>query len=124
MIASNLRAGAWLLSLAAAIALAGCANALGPAFILDGAILLLGTDFSTRWPGKAAGLGMAERNATAVASLHFPSPSAELAPILVEERAIAAARVPGFETVAHLHRLPATGGSGGPLRIITHLPRS
>ncbi|QSB44409.1 hypothetical protein IDJ81_14060 [Tsuneonella flava] len=121
MIASNLCSGARLLSLAAAITLAVCANALVPAFILDGAILLVRTDFSTRWPGKAPGLGMAERNATAVASLHFPSLSAEPTHILMEERAIAAAKVPGFETVAHLHRLPVTGGSNGPLRIDTHL---
>ena len=124
----------------------------------DNAILLVRTGFSTFWPDKAAYLGTAERGAAAVPKLHFPGLSPELARFLVEERSVgavgidtasldrgqsadfmahrilAAADVPGFENVAQLDRLPATGatvialpmkirgGSGGPLRIVAHLP--
>ncbi|MXP25409.1 hypothetical protein GRI39_05045 [Altererythrobacter indicus] len=71
MIASNPRAGACLLSLAAAIALR-------PAFILEGAILLVRTGFSQRRPDKAACLGTAERSPIVVPKLHLPGLSAVL----------------------------------------------
>ena len=103
-------------------------------------------------------MGTAERGADAVANLHFPGIDPELATFLAEERSIKAvgidtpsidygqstdflthrilfaANIPGFENVASVDRLPATGafvvalpmkirgGSGGPLRIIAWIP--
>ncbi|MEN7538808.1 hypothetical protein [Aurantiacibacter flavus] len=117
MIASNLRAGARLLSLAAAITLAGRPTAdelrLEEVAVADlrrweavngrlpaGATLLVLTNLSKRWPERAAHLGTQERGATAVPQLHIPG-----------HRILAAANVPGFGNVAHLHRLPASGAT-------------
>jgi kynurenine formamidase len=99
----------------------------------DGAILLFRTGFSKRWPNAAAYLGTAERGPEAVAKLHFPGLSGELARFLVDRRKVAAvgvdtasldhgqskdfiahrillgANIPGFENVANLDQLPPTG---------------
>lgn len=126
--------------------------------IPDGAILLFHTDRARLWPDAEAYMGTAERGEEAVAELHFPGIDPELARWLVENRDITAvgldtpsidygqssefmshrilygADVLGFENVANLDRLPATGatvialpmkiegGSGGPLRIVAVLP--
>ena len=100
-----------------------------------GAILLFRTGFARRWPDAAAYLGTAERGPEAVAKLHFPGLSAELAKFLVEQRKVAAvgldtasldpgqskdfmahrillgANIPGFENVANLDALPAKGAT-------------
>ncbi|NRA00671.1 MAG: cyclase family protein, partial [Myxococcales bacterium] len=124
----------------------------------DGVIVLFRTGFGARWPDAASYLGTAERGAAAVAKLHFPGIAAETARWLADEREIGAVgidtasidpgqstrfeahrilyeqNIPGFENVAHLDRLPATGftiialpmkirsGSGGPLRIVAVVP--
>ena len=124
----------------------------------DGVIVLFRTGFGARWPDAASYLGTAERGAAAVAKLHFPGIAPETARWLADEREIGAVgidtasidpgqstrfeahrilyeqNIPGFENVAHLDRLPATGftiialpmkirsGSGGPLRIIAVVP--
>ena len=99
----------------------------------DGAIVLFRTGFDKRWPDAAAYLGTAERGPEAVAKLHFPGLSEELARFLVEQRKVAAvgldtasldygqskdfvahrillgANIPGFENVANLDRLPPKG---------------
>lgn len=124
----------------------------------DGIILLFNTGWHRRWPQAEAYLGTAERGPDAVAKLHFPGISPELAAWLVSERQLAAVgidtasidygqstlfeahrtlfehEIPGFENVAGLDSLPATGalvvalpmkirgGSGGPLRIVAWVP--
>ena len=99
----------------------------------DGAILLFRTGFAKRWPDAATYLGTAERGPQAVAKLHFPGLSPELAKYLAEQREVAAvgldtasldpgqskdfmahrillgANIPGFENVANLDALPAKG---------------
>ena len=99
----------------------------------DGAIILFRTGFDKRWPNAATYLGTAERGAGAVAKLHFPGLSEELARFLVEQRKVAAvgldtasldygqskdfiahrvllgANIPGFENVANLDALPPKG---------------
>lgn len=99
----------------------------------DGAILLFRTGFDKRWPNAATYLGTAERGPDAVAKLHFPGLSADLARFLVEQRKVGAvgldtasldygqskdfiahrillgANIPGFENVANLDQLPAKG---------------
>ena len=126
--------------------------------IPDGAILLLRTGWGDRWPDRAAYMGTAETGPAAVPDLHFPGLHPEAAGWLVDNRAIAAlgidtpsidygqstdfathvalygANIPGFENVARLAELPATGsfvvalpmkiagGSGGPLRIVAFIP--
>lgn len=128
--------------------------------IPDASIVLLHTGFARFWPDRAAYLGTAERGPGAVAKLRFPGLSAEAARWLVDERRVravgidtasidpgvsttfeshrvlGAARVPVFENLAALDRLPArgfevvalpmkiAGGSGGPLRAIAILPRN
>ena len=49
----------------------------------DGAILLFNTGYSSRWPDRKAYMGTDERGPDAVAKLHFPGLSAELAQFLV-----------------------------------------
>lgn len=124
----------------------------------DGAILLLRTGWGSRWPDRAAYMGTPETGPEAIPDLHFPGLDPEAARWIVENRSIAAlgidtpsidygqstdfathvalygANVPGFENVANLARLPATGsfvvalpmkiagGSGGPLRIVAFIP--
>lgn len=122
-----------------------------------GVIVLIRTGWGRRWPDRARYLGTAKTGAAAVPELHFPGIHPDAAPLLVERRVAAvgidtpsldygqsatydvhqrlfAANIPGFENVAQLERLPATGalvvalpmkiaaGSGGPLRIVARLP--
>jgi kynurenine formamidase len=99
----------------------------------DGAIVLFRTGFAARWPDAASYLGTAERGAGAVAKLHFPGLSPELAKFLSEQRKIAAVgldtasidrgqsrdfmahqvmfahSIPAFENVGDMSSLPATG---------------
>ena len=101
----------------------------------DGAILLFRTGFSKYWPDRKAYMGTDERGPDAVAKLHFPGLSRELARFLVEQRKVAAvgldtpsldygqskdfivhrtllgANIPGFENVANLDQLPAKGAT-------------
>lgn len=124
-----------------------------------GAILLIRTGWDARYSDRAAYLGTALTGPDAVPQLHFPGLSPEAAHWLVDNRSIAAfgldtpsvdygqstdyrthvilygANIPGFENVANLGQLPATGsyavalpmkiekGSGGPLRIVAFVPR-
>lgn len=98
--------------------------------IPEGAIVLLDTGFSARWPDRARYLGTAQRGAGAAAALHFPGLSAEAARWLAEERRIGAVGidtasidpgpsrefeahrtlfergVPAFENLANLGDLP------------------
>ncbi len=100
-----------------------------------GALVLLRTGFSGRWPDAAAYLGTAEHGAAAVASLHFPGLHPDAARWLVENRQVhavgidtasidfgqstafethrilAAANVPAFENLTQLDQLPATGAT-------------
>jgi len=123
-----------------------------------GAIVLIRTGFDEYWPDRQAYLGTDLRGAEGVAALHFPGISQEAAHFLAEYRDIAAvgidtasldtgqshsypahrillgANIPGFENVANLGELPATGamvialptkvagGSGAPLRIVANIP--
>jgi len=101
--------------------------------IPEGAILLIRTGFSSRWPDATAYLGTDERGTDAVAKLHFPGLAPEAATWLVENRSIRAlgidtasidygqstayethrilydANIPGFENLNALDRLPPTG---------------
>ena len=126
--------------------------------IPDGAILLIRTGWADRWPDRTAYLGTDLTGDAAVAQLHFPGVSAEAARWLVDNRRIDAVgidtasvdrgqstdfrahvilyaeNIAGFENVANLATLPATGsfvvalpmkiegGSGGPLRIVAFVP--
>lgn len=128
--------------------------------IPDGAILLLRTGWGSRWPDRTAYMGTPETGPSAIPDLHFPGLHWEAARWLATERDIAAlgidtpsidygqssdfathvtlygANIPGFENVANMDRLPATGsfvvalpmkiagGSGGPLRIAGYVPDS
>lgn len=128
--------------------------------IADGSILLVRTGWSERWSDRAAYLGTALTGPAAVPELHFPGIGADAAQWLVDNRAVAAVgidtpsidygqsagfeahvilyaeNVPGFENVANLGELPATGaavvalpmkiegGSGGPLRIAAYVPHA
>lgn len=101
----------------------------------DGAILLFRTGFSKYWPDRKSYMGTDEHGPEAVAKLHFPGLSGELARFLVEQRKVAAvgldtpsldygqskdfivhrtllgADIPGFENVADLHLLPPKGAT-------------
>ena len=121
-----------------------------------GAIVVMYSGWGARWPDKRRYLGTDV--AGDVAHLHFPGFSREAAEFLVRERDINGIGVdtpsidhgpstdfivhrvvngagkPGFENLAHLDRVPASGatlvalpmpiagGSGGPLRAIAILP--
>lgn len=125
-----------------------------------GAILLLRTGWGARYGDRLAYLGTELTGEDGVAALHFPGLDPEAARWLVENRNVAAvgidtpsidygqsttfdthvilysAEIPGFENVAHLEQLPATGsyvvalpmkiegGSGAPLRIVAWVPGS
>jgi kynurenine formamidase len=127
--------------------------------IPDGSILLLWTGWGARYGDPVAYLGTARRGAEAVAELHFPGLHPNAARWLVGERRVSAVGIdtasldhgqsttfethvtlysqdiPGFENVANLDAIPATGahvfalpmkiagGSGGPLRIVAWVPR-
>jgi kynurenine formamidase len=124
----------------------------------NGGILLLRTGWGARWDDRTAYLGTSLTGPEAVAELHFPGLSAEAAEWLVANRGIVAVgidtpsidrgqstdfrahvilyaeNISGFENVANLDLLPATGtyivalpmkiagGSGGPLRIVAFVP--
>jgi len=126
--------------------------------IPEGAILLVRTGWDARYGDRAAYLGTELTGEAAVADLHFPGLGPEAAEWLVQNRKIAAVgidtpsidygqstdfkvhrilfeqNVPGFENLASLGELPATGsyvvalpmkiegGSGGPLRIVAYRP--
>jgi kynurenine formamidase len=127
--------------------------------IPDGAIVLLHTGWGTRWPNRAQYLGTDLMGADAIPQLHFPGLHGDAARWLATNRKISAlgidtpsvdygqstdflahvalyaANIPGFENVANLERLPATGalvialpmkiegGSGAPLRIVAFVRR-
>ena len=98
-----------------------------------GALLLLRTGFSERWPDRASYLGTEERGPQAVAGLHFPGLHPDAARWLLRERdvgavgldtpsidpgqstlfeshrALLAQNVPVFENLANLGALPPTG---------------
>ena len=124
-----------------------------------GAILLIQTGWADRWNDRAAYLGTDLVGEPAVSELHFPGISAEAAQWLLDNRSIVAVgidtpsidrgqsadfrahvifyaeNIAGFENVANLAALPATGsyvvalpmkiegGSGGPLRIVAFVPQ-
>jgi kynurenine formamidase len=98
----------------------------------DGTILLFRTGYSKYWPDRGAYMGTNERGPDAVAKLHFPGLSGELAKFLIERkvsavgldtpsldygqskdfivhRTLLGANIPGFENVANLDQLPAKG---------------
>jgi kynurenine formamidase len=101
--------------------------------IPDGAIVLIRTGFSTRWPDAAKYLGTAERGEAGAAKLHFPGLHPAAAAWLIANRSIAAIGIdtasidhgpstlfeshralfakdiPAFENLANLDRLPARG---------------
>ena len=103
--------------------------------IPSGAIVLLRTGFSRRWPDAGQYLGTAERGAGAVRDLHFPGLHPDAAAWLVANRAIKAVGidtasidygqstlyeshrvlferdVPAFENLTSLERLPPRGSS-------------
>ena len=120
-------------------------------------IVLIRTGWGRRWPDRSAYLGTDRVGPEAVPLLHFPGLDSAAAAWLVERRIAAigidtpsidrgqstdflahrvlyGANIPGFENVANLERLPATGayvialptkiegGSGGPLRIVAVVP--
>jgi kynurenine formamidase len=124
----------------------------------DGGMLMLRTGWDFRWNDRTAYLGTDLTGPDAVAELHFPGLGADAAEWLVANRGIVAVGIDtpsidrgqsedfrahvilyaenmsGFENVANLDLLPATGsfvvalpmkiegGSGGPLRIVAFLP--
>lgn len=128
--------------------------------IADGSILLVRTGWSERWSDRTAYLGTSATGPAAVAELHFPGIGPDAAQWLVDNRSVVAVgidtpsidygqsvnfeshvilyarNVVGFENVAKLDELPATGaavvalpmkieqGSGGPLRIVAYVPES
>ena len=101
--------------------------------IQDGAILLIRTGWSDRWDDRTAYLGTNMTGEEAVAQLHFPGISEELAQWLVDERGIVALgidtpsidygqssdfrahvilyreNISGFENITNLDLLTATG---------------
>lgn len=103
--------------------------------IPSGAIVLIRTGFSTRWPDAAGYLGTAERGDQAVAKLHFPGLHPDAAAWLMDNRqvkavgidtasidygqstkfethrALFARDVPAFENLTELQRLPARGAT-------------
>jgi kynurenine formamidase len=103
--------------------------------IPDGAILLIRTGFSSRWPDAARYLGTAERGEAAVPKLHFPGVDPATATWLKDKRKIHAlgidtasidrgqsttyeahqilyaANIPGLENLDALDKLPAVGAT-------------
>jgi kynurenine formamidase len=126
--------------------------------IPGGAILLLRTGWSSRYGDRAPYLGTDLTGPDAVPELHFPGLDPDAAQWLVDNRDVAALGldtpsldygqsadfrshvilnsddIAGFENVANLDQLPASGsfvvalpmkiegGSGGPLRIVAFVP--
>ena len=127
--------------------------------IPDGAILLFYTGMGALWPDAQLYLGTTLRGQEGVANLSFPGIHPETSQWLVDNRSIKAVGldtpsidygkstqyethqilfandIPGFENVANLDKLPATGayvialpmkikgGSGAPLRIVANVPK-
>ena len=127
--------------------------------IPDNSIVLFHTGYGKYYPDRLRYFGTDVRGAAAIPELHFPGIATETAAWLTGQRMIKAvgldspsldhgqsidfsthqvfmeANVPGFENVANLDQLPATGafiialpmkirgGSGGPLRIVAALPK-
>ena len=124
-----------------------------------GAIVLFRTGRGSLWSDRVGYLGTARSGPEAVPELHFPGLDPRTARLLLERRVgavgidtpsidagqsttfethqvLAGADVPIFENVAHLERVPVTGGlvvalpmkigggSGGPLRIVAWVPGS
>lgn len=125
--------------------------------IPDDSIVLFYTGFGAEWPDAEAYLGTANRGEEALAELSFPGIHPDAAQWIVDNRSVKAVGldtasldygqseryethqilfehdIAGFENVANLDQLPATGayvialpmkikdGSGGPLRIVAHL---
>ena len=123
-----------------------------------GAVLLIRTGWAARWSDRTAYLGTDLIGEAAVAELHFPGIGEAAARWLVDARDISGVgidtpsidrgqssdfrahvifygeNIVGFENVADLSGLPATGsyvvalpmkiegGSGGPLRIVAFIP--
>ena len=103
--------------------------------IPDGAILLIRTGYSQRWPDAATYLGTAARGDAAVAQLHFPGLHPDTARWLLANRsvdavgidtasidrgqstqyethrALFARNVPAFENLTGLERLPPRGAT-------------
>jgi kynurenine formamidase len=103
--------------------------------VADRTIILFHTGYSKFWPDRKSYMGTNERGPEAVAKLHFPGLSPELARFLTEQRKVAAvgldtpsldygqskdfmvhrtllgANIPGFENVANLDQLPAKGAT-------------
>jgi kynurenine formamidase len=101
--------------------------------IPDGAIVLIRTGWSERWPDRTAYLGTALEGQAAIPELHFPGLHPDAASWLAENRSIDAlgidtpsidygqstdfathvvlygANIPGLENVANLAELPETG---------------
>ncbi len=128
--------------------------------VAEGAVLLVRTGWAERWGDRAAYLGTDLTGPGAVPELHFPGIGPAAAQWLVDHRSVAAVgidtpsidygqstdfashvilyaeNVAGFENVANLGELPATGaavvalpmkiegGSGGPLRIVAYVPHA
>lgn len=126
--------------------------------LAPGVIVLLLTGWGERYADRLAYLGTDAVGPSAVPQLHFPGLSPAAARWLVEERQVGAfgldtpsidygqsstfeshqimytANIPGFENVANLDEVPATGsfvvalpmkirgGSGAPLRIVAFVP--
>ena len=125
--------------------------------IPPGAIVLIRTGWGSRWPDRARYLGTTQSGPAAVPELHVPGLHPDAARVRGERQVDAVgidtpsidygqsttfdvhqillgANIPGFENVAHLDRLPATGsvvialpmlilgGSGAPLRIAALVP--
>ncbi|MCP4490874.1 MAG: cyclase family protein [Gammaproteobacteria bacterium] len=126
--------------------------------IAENSILLIYTGLSKFWPDRKKYMGTDERGEKAVKKLKFPGIHPDAARFLAEKRKIKAVgldtpsidfggsrlfethqtlfekNIPGFENVANLDKLPATGfkvialpmkikgGSGGPLRIVAFIP--
>lgn len=125
--------------------------------LADGTILLFHTGMGQYWPDAEQYLGTALRGEEGVAALSFPGIHPDTSEWLVQNRSIRAIgldtpsldygqselfethqilfeeNIPGFENVANLNLLPATGsyvvalpmkiknGSGAPLRIAAHI---
>lgn len=125
--------------------------------IPENSIVLFHTGMGEFWPDAEAYLGTAKRGEDALVELRFPGIHPDAAQWLVDNRTIKAVgldtasldfgqsdryethqilfehNIPGFENVANLGQLPATGayvialpmkikdGSGAPLRIVAHI---
>ncbi|MCW8876922.1 MAG: cyclase family protein [Kangiellaceae bacterium] len=126
--------------------------------IPEDTIVLIDTGSAQFWPDREKYMGTRERGPDAVAKLKFPGIHPDAAAFLANKRKIKAVgldspsidfggsklfkthqilfekNIPGFENVANLDKLPATGftvialpmkikdGSGAPLRIVAFLP--